>query len=135
MLLQVDIILSFFIHCYHLGDWLRESGVDEKKVYGYIYKTDELKDCRDITNSTKHLLSTDQLKKPKHSSKLYDWKSARVPSPISRYYNYVTSKEEEREVLVISIDGEECHCFNFMQRCMEKWNEFLDYEGLDRKIT
>jgi hypothetical protein len=29
--LQADIILSFFMHCYHLKDWLKESGVMERR--------------------------------------------------------------------------------------------------------
>lgn len=143
--LQADIILSFLMHCYHLKDYLKQSGVYGKKVEGYVDKTRELRDCGDLTNSTKHLSSRKQLIKHKrkrspkgsriHLPKLYDWRTAGVPSPISRSYDYFAKDEEEREVLVISIDGEERRCFDFMQRCMEKWNEFLDKEGLDRNIT
>ncbi len=133
--LRIDIILSFFIHCYHLKDWLRESGVSEKKVEDYIKKTHELKVCRDLTNSTKHLLSRNQIEKRTLSSELYDWKSAGVSSPISVYYDYFAKNEEEREILVISIDGKEHLCSDFMQQCIEKWNEFLDNESLDKEIT
>lgn len=53
--LQVDIILSFFIHCYHMADWLKGSGVSSAKIYNYIQNTYELQVCRDLTNGTKHL--------------------------------------------------------------------------------
>jgi hypothetical protein len=49
--------LSFLMHCYHLKDWLKQSGVNGKKVEGYVSKTRELRDCGDLTNSTKHLSS------------------------------------------------------------------------------
>jgi hypothetical protein len=51
--LQVDIILSFFMHCFHLSDWLTKSGIDEKKVKNYIKNTYELQVCRNLTISTK----------------------------------------------------------------------------------
>jgi hypothetical protein len=53
-------------------------------------------------------------------------------SSISREYDYFARNQEEGEYLVISIDGGNYHCSDFMQCCMEKRNEFLDRAGLER---
>jgi hypothetical protein len=130
--LQGDIILSFFMRCYHLKDWLKSSGVNGTKLDDYIEKTDELKICAKITNSTKHLSETDP-----RSPQLFPWVKQGLPSPISRAYNPFAEYEEEREYLEIMTLGYgdlPPRCFDFMRQCIEKWNKFLDDEGIDRNV-
>jgi hypothetical protein len=150
MELQRDIILSFFMHCYHLKDWLYESGVGKEKVGEKevpktrkvpITKVDHhinskigLKLCQKLTNSTKHLSSTDP-----RSPQLYSWKEGELPSPIGRAYDPFARNEEESEYLTISVNlkdddkyGKEIPCSSLMRQCMEEWNEFLQREGLER---
>jgi len=130
MSLRVDIILSFFMHCYHLGDWLKASGLDETKVNNFIHNTYELQVCRNLTNSTKHL---DLDRKPS-PPKLFDYKAAGLPSPIARTYDPLAEilGEAETEYLVILVDGQEINCYDFMTRCMQKWKELLDNEELSQ---
>jgi len=52
-----DDILSFFIHCHHLQDWiltLNRVGVSQTELKGFIEKHDSLKLCADIANRSKH---------------------------------------------------------------------------------
>ena len=52
-----DDVLSFFIHCYHIRDWiiqLNRLGVTQKDVDAFIDAHDELKICADLCNGTKH---------------------------------------------------------------------------------
>ena len=129
MPLQIDIILSFFMHCYHLKDWLIESGIDKKTVSDFIHNTYELQVCRNLTNSTKHLELDPKKRSP---PQIFDWKKVHLPSPISRTYDPFAKilGEEETKYLVISVDGKEINCKDFMKRCMQKWYEFLDNKEL-----
>lgn len=129
MSLQVDIILSFFMHCYHLGDWLKSSGVDEVRVNNFIHSTYEMQVCRNLTNSTKHL----ELKNPS-PPQVFDYKAAGLPSPIARTYDPLAKMwgEKETEYLVILVDGKETDCYEFMTKCMQQWKQFLNNEGLSK---
>jgi hypothetical protein len=135
MPLKVDIILSFFMHCWHLSDWLVKSEpASEKKVFNYANSTYELKVCNKLTNSTKHLGKINpNLPLP------FDSLLAGVSFTIARgdFNPFARNQEEEKnqERLVILVDEKELPCFEFMKQCIEKWNEFLDKEGIDREIT
>ena len=125
MPLQVDIILSFFMHCYHLSDWLKKSGIDEGAVNDFVHSTYELQVCRNLTNSTKHLELDPRRRSP---PEIFDWKKAGLPSPIARTFdpNAEISGEKDVEYLVILVDGNEVNCNEFMSRCMKKWKEFIE---------
>lgn len=122
--LQIDIMLSFFMHCYHLGDWLKVSGVNKKTVDDFVHNTYELQICRNLTNSTKHLELDPKRKSP---PQIFDWKKAGLPSPIARTHDPFAESlgKKETEYLVILVDGEEINCKEFMLTCMKKWDEFL----------
>jgi len=127
--LRIDIILSFFMYCYHLGDWLKASGLDGTKINNFIHNTYELQVCRNLTNSTKHL-NLDRPSPPQ----VFDYKAAGLPSPIARTYDplaEITGKTET-EYLVILVDGQEINCYDFMTKCMHKWEEFLHNEGFSK---
>lgn len=52
-----DYILSFFIHCNHLRDWvdeLNKVGVSRSEINSFISNHDSLKLCADLANSSKH---------------------------------------------------------------------------------
>lgn len=126
MPLQIDIILSFFMHCYHLGDWLRNSGVDEDAINRFIHDTYELQVCRNLTNSTKHLENRNP-----SPPELFSFKEAGLPSPIARTYDpFGKYLGGESEHLVILVDGREINCYDFMAQCLEKWKTFLTTKGL-----
>lgn len=52
-----DDILSFFIHCHHLSDWittLNKLGLTHRDLKEFIESHEELKLCADIANLSKH---------------------------------------------------------------------------------
>lgn len=54
-----DYIYAFFQNCYHLRDWLRNSGaVKEDVLQQFMTGNVEMGVCRDIANGTKHLRIT-----------------------------------------------------------------------------
>ena len=55
---NLDDIFSFFIHCYHLKDWIKNdprSGIERSKVEKFVHSNESLKICGDLTNGVKHL--------------------------------------------------------------------------------
>jgi hypothetical protein len=52
-----DDVISFFIHCYHVRDWvihLNNRGVNAKEVDEYINSNRALSVCADLANGSKH---------------------------------------------------------------------------------
>ena len=52
-----DDVISFFIHCYHLRDWiihLNNCGVSSKEIDEYINQNRALSVCADLANGSKH---------------------------------------------------------------------------------
>jgi hypothetical protein len=134
--LRRDIIVSFFIHCFHLGDWLKASGVDAGKVDAHIHSKYELQICRNIANGTKHLkLDPRRISPPKIydplqvSSKEED---RRYAFTIGRSFDFFAKElGGDSEYLSIAVDGREIACNDLMKGCIEAWEEFFKREGLD----
>lgn len=52
-----DDVVSFFIHCYHVRDWiihLNKLGITARQVDSYINSCRALKICADLANGSKH---------------------------------------------------------------------------------
>jgi len=52
-----DDVITFFIHCYHIRDWiihLNKIGVTSKEVDDFINSHTSLKICADLSNGSKH---------------------------------------------------------------------------------
>lgn len=47
----LDAFTNFFIQCYHLRDWLIESGYDKRLVDQHIGNSCALSLCRDLSNT------------------------------------------------------------------------------------
>ena len=55
---ELDDTYSFFLHCYHLKDWLKNdpsSGKTAQEIESLVTKIPDLALCADIANSVKHL--------------------------------------------------------------------------------
>jgi hypothetical protein len=78
-----DDILSFFIHCYHLYDWIKRSYPNlEKKLLSFRKDNNEIGCCRDLCNGFKHK----NMDSPSFSSDLrgmftYDYLSEKDKNP------------------------------------------------------
>lgn len=60
-----DDVVSFFIHCLHIRDWiihLNKSGVTGQQVDSYINSHKALKICADLANGSKHCRLTRSLR-------------------------------------------------------------------------
>lgn len=56
-----DDTLSFFMHCYHIRDWivhLNKLGIGSREVDAFINGNECLKICADLCNGTKHCVLT-----------------------------------------------------------------------------
>jgi len=51
---QLDFLIAFFVVCFHLRDWLKDSGVDGESLNALFRANLELRVCRDIANGFKH---------------------------------------------------------------------------------
>jgi hypothetical protein len=52
-----DDVISFFIHCYHIRDWIIQlnlKGITAQDIDSYINKHQSLKICADLANGSKH---------------------------------------------------------------------------------
>ena len=52
-----DDVLSFFIHCFHIGDWISARntvGMTKQKIDDFIHRNRELEICGDLCNGSKH---------------------------------------------------------------------------------
>ena len=60
-----DDVISFFIHCYHVRDWvihLNKIGVTARQVDSYIDSHQALRICADLANGSKHCKLTRSLR-------------------------------------------------------------------------
>lgn len=51
---QLDFLIAFFVACFHLRDWLKDSGLDAGRLNALFRESVELRICRDIANGFKH---------------------------------------------------------------------------------
>lgn len=51
---QLDFLVAFFVACFHLRDWLKDSGVDAERLNALFRANLDLRVCRDIANGFKH---------------------------------------------------------------------------------
>ncbi|MGH9921981.1 MAG: hypothetical protein ACRD38_04445 [Nitrososphaerales archaeon] len=105
---------------------MKKSGINSEKVKDYLDRTHELQVCRDLANGTKHL----ELDKPSRT-KVFDWNKADMPWPVVRTYDpFSVASGYPQEGLAILVDGEELECNEFIKKCIEKWEDFLEKEKL-----
>ncbi|WP_233425639.1 hypothetical protein [Paraburkholderia kururiensis] len=50
----LDFLIAFFVVCFHLRDWLKDSGVDAERLTALFRANVERRVCRDIANGFKH---------------------------------------------------------------------------------
>lgn len=116
---QVDCIYSFFMNCYHLTDWLKNTEpkqIDENKIYDFINKNRELKICHDVCNGSKHL----NLKRPKCGGMLT------LHREYDPFHEIIKSdKPLHNSNYVLIADGEKFDVFDLANRCLELWQKFL----------
>lgn len=61
-----DDCISFFMHCYHIKDWLIALYGSKKETEAFINANEELRICADICNGAKHFKVTSELRSGAH---------------------------------------------------------------------
>lgn len=115
-----DTLYAFFQNCYHLRDWLLNSGaVQQRDLEDFFRIHVELRVCQDICNGTKHL----GLDRPK------------VDGEFSIGREYVDPSDPRdrphlNETWFVIAAGEKYDLFDLAGRCMQLWDEFVHRHAL-----
>ncbi|MCG9776167.1 hypothetical protein L1D49_23155, partial [Vibrio diabolicus] len=114
-----DDILSFFIHCHHLHEWvanLNVVGISHKDLKQFIESHESLKICADLANRSKHCRLTkkqwSQLKPHLSGTQYQSNGNADFPG-ISGKFSIVTQNE------IIDV-------LELAESCWEHWSSYLD---------
>lgn len=51
---EIDDLITFFMHAYHLRDWIKSCRSDQQKRLKILFQNFEMQCCRDIANGFKH---------------------------------------------------------------------------------
>jgi hypothetical protein len=115
-----DDVLSFFIHCYHIKDWiirLNRLGVTQKDVDAFIGAHDELKICADLCNGIKHC----QLTQPPRTGR----------QPHLAAWEFISSgindeMDTTRGKFHILANGVFHDALDLAERCMQLWDNYVN---------
>lgn len=120
-----DDLISFFIHCYHIKDWVVQSGEIEKRVAEEFINTQKaLKICADICNGSKHFKVIRSLRSGAQPKLAYKKLS---------YSTWLTGSgggEVLQVGFVVSSNGLEIDALELAENCMDTWCAFLRDRGL-----
>lgn len=118
-----DDVLSFFVHCYHIKDWivrLNKLGITHRQVDSFIDSKECLSICTDLCNGTKHCTLTRPTRtggQPRVAGKQYTssvWLTGSGGGEIIQgKYSIVTSTG-----IVDALD--------LAEECMQCWSEYID---------
>jgi hypothetical protein len=116
----LDVVYAFFMNCYHLRDWIINSGFKPKaEVDGFIRGHPDLKLCGDICNGLKHFRVD-----PKKAWASSTWSTASVTT-----FSFPPGTHEAGPIpgvqWVFTVDGTEIDMFDLAGRCVAAWDRFL----------
>jgi len=118
-----DDVISFFIHCYHVRDWivhLNTAGITAKQVDSFINKHMPLKICADLANGSKHYRLTRTLR------------TARQPHIVGKEHltsTWLTGNgggEHIKSKYTILADTEIHDALELAETCVLLWSEFTE---------
>jgi hypothetical protein len=115
---NIDNLFNFFVTAYHIRDYVRRSGVQQKVLDEFMSDSD-LNNCRDLCNQGKHLILTNR---PDPSTQIYSGCFGGAPiasMPFSGGAKWVlTSESGEVDVPDLA------------KRVLEKWDQFFEKHQL-----
>lgn len=118
-----DDVVSFFIHCYHIRDWiihLNTLDITAKQVDGYIDQHKALKVCADLANGSKHCRLTRSMRterqphitgKERHTS---TWLTGGGGGEVMKCKYTIVSNTETLDALELA------------RECVELWEFLID---------
>jgi len=113
-----DDVISFFIHCHHIGDWiiqLNKLGVSKKHVNDFIDCHTPLKICADFANGAKHCKLTMRKRTGRQPHII---RVERRSSAFKTSDNYIKSK------YTITSQGEDYDALDLAEKCIDLWDQF-----------
>lgn len=111
---SLDILITFFLHCYALRDWLAHSSeVRQREIDAAIKNDFSMSLCRDLCNRSKHLVL---LKKA----------SIDANFSIAREYR---GKIRPPSVVVMA-GGRKIDLLEVVDNCLAFWKDFLGSRGM-----
>jgi hypothetical protein len=135
-----DLILCWFILCNHTFDWMYEALPKEerqkkkRRISKLINKSYNLRLCKEIANSTKHLYlekwrQPKWWEEPNAISLLGTVSGSGWPSIIHREYDYAAEdRGEDPTQLRIAVDGRVLDPFQLIQDCLDEVKEITKHE-------
>lgn len=117
----LDTIISFFLHCNHLKDWIFQSNKklesELKDLFNKKKRQQCLYICGNVADASKHLNLTDP-ERDKNSKILHQ--NVRIDLGLGMsFYSWD-----------ISLDGIKQPVFPLVHDCMKEWNTFLNKHSL-----
>jgi len=117
-----DDLLSFFMHCYHIRDWiihLNKVGVTAKQVDEFIARHEALNICADLCNGSKHCRLTRSPRsgsQPHVTTKAYrsaNWHAGSGGGDVIRGKYGILTKSGIIDALLLA------------EQCMALWRKFV----------
>lgn len=122
-----DDVQSFFVHCHHMKDWIKNDDSIEiytKEVDDYINKNRELCICADLCNGIKHLKLNKKIRSEKEP-KFVNQKETTItvyPYPQGGA-TYKTRYEIDSDIGLVDAR-------NLAEKCIQLWKIFLVNKGM-----
>jgi hypothetical protein len=119
-----DTLIAFFQNCYHLRDWLESARPVLRDQIKVLFEQNfELRMCRDICHGFKHKrLNNPSIDPDFNLYREYDPFKAEVkPDKNPEVYNIAFANGN---------DIRKFNVFDFVDKCIDIWNEFLKNHGL-----
>jgi hypothetical protein len=124
----LDDVYAFFMNCYHLRDWIINSGFRKKEdVDAFIAATPELQLCADICNGLKHFRLD-----PKRALSAPTWSTASevtfsFPPGVSSFIPGVADQPASISGprWAFTTDGAAIGMFELADKCVGAWDRFL----------
>lgn len=120
-----DDMISFFMHCYHIRDWvihLNKKGLSASNVDKFINENMELKICADFCNGSKHYKLTRGIRtehQPALAVRNYEgWSYASITSEFKQNL--------EKANFSILANGKEYDSLELAEKCYLLWKQFIE---------
>jgi len=124
-----DDLWSFFLHCYHLKDWIKndtEVAVEIRQtVEDFVNKNEALRICADLANRSKHL----RLDRVRDDAKITS-RSVTIYPPTAGSDSVGTSTCEHT---ITFRDGKKRIALDVAREAVEAWERFLLDKGLSMR--
>jgi hypothetical protein len=117
-----DDVISFFIHCYHVRDWiihLNKLGITARDVDSYIDSHHALRICADLANGLKHC-------KLKRTLRTNDAPHIAVKTRKSSTSSFENSGDEFMKCTYSFLsDGEFIDALELATKCVQLWGIYI----------